>query len=125
MFLAIGLVAGAMGGLFGIGGGIVIVPALALLLGFAQKKAQGTSLVALVAPVGILGLVTYYKAGNVDLKAGAWIAGGFVLGSLAGAVLANQLGNDLMKRMFGAFLVIVGLYIFFTAGQPPVRHLPN
>src|SRR5690349_16911999 len=66
--ILIGLVGGVCGGLFGIGGGVIVVPALVFLMGYSQHKAQGTSLVALLAPVGILGVINYYKANNVDMQ---------------------------------------------------------
>ena len=78
--IIIGLAAGVLGGLFGIGGGIIIVPALGLAFGFSQHKAQGTSLVALLAPVGLLALMNYYREGNADLVKGAWIAAAFFVG---------------------------------------------
>lgn len=108
-----GLVAGVCGGLFGIGGGIIIVPFLVYALGFTQKKAQGTSLVALLAPVGLLGLMEYYKNGDADIKKGALIAAGFVFGAFAGSKFAVGISDDIMRKSFAAFLVIVGLYMFF------------
>ncbi|MBS1724844.1 MAG: sulfite exporter TauE/SafE family protein [Armatimonadetes bacterium] len=108
-----GLVAGACGGLFGIGGGVVIVPFLVLALGYSQHKAQGTSLVALLAPVGILGLIEYYKRGEADLKSGAFVALGFVVGAWGGSKTAVQLPEEAMRRTFAGFLVLLGLYLFF------------
>ena len=110
LYVAIGLVAGVCGGVFGIGGGIVIVPALVWLGQFDQRRAQGTSLVALLAPIGLLGLMNYYKAGEADIKAGAWIAGAFVLGAFFGSKIALSLAEDTMRRGFGAFLILVGVY---------------
>jgi uncharacterized membrane protein YfcA len=111
--LLIGIVAGVMGGLFGIGGGIVIVPLLITLFGFSQLRAQGTSLVALLAPVGLLGLMNYYRSGNADLVKGAWIAGGFVVGAFLGSKIAVGLDDLLMRRIFAGFLVLVAVYLFF------------
>lgn len=111
--LLIGIIAGVMGGLFGIGGGIVIVPMLIGLFGFSQLKAQGTSLVALLAPVGLLGLMNYYQSGNADLVKGAWIAGGFIIGAFLGSRIAVGLDDLLMRRLFAGFLVAVALYLFF------------
>lgn len=110
--LAIGVAAGLSGGLFGIGGGIVIVPALAVALGFSQQKAQGTSLVALLAPVGLLALLEYHKRGEADLKVGALIAAGFVAGSFFGARLAVELNETTMRKAFAVFLVTVGVWMF-------------
>lgn len=110
--LIIGAVAGVTGGLFGIGGGIIIVPALIAACQFSQQKAQGTSLVALVAPVGILGLIEYYKRGEADLKMGAIIALGFIFGSLGGAKLAVNLDEAVMRKSFAVFLVAVAVWLF-------------
>lgn len=113
LLVVCGIVAGVCGGLFGIGGGIVIVPFLVFVLGFAQKRAQGTSLVALLAPVGLLGLLEYRKNGDADLAKGALIAAGFVLGAWGGSKIAVGLSDDVMQKSFAAFLVLVGLYLFF------------
>lgn len=112
-FILLGLVAGTMGGLFGIGGGIIIVPALVLAAGFSQQMAQGTSMVALLAPVGIFGLMNYYKDHSADLYRGALIALGFLAGAYFGSKLALSLDEALMRRMFASLLVVVGLYMFF------------
>ena len=105
--LLIGGLAGVLGGTFGIGGGILIVPALVMGLGFSQQKAQGTSLVALLAPVGILALLEYYKRGDVDLKIGGIIALGFLFGAFGGSRLALGFDEITMRRAFAGFLVIV------------------
>lgn len=111
--LAIGIVAGISGGLFGIGGGIVIVPALIWTMGFSQKQAQGTSLVALLAPVGLLGLLNYYRDGYADLRAGAWIAVGFLGGAMLGSKLALSLDESLLRRAFALFLVCTAAQLWF------------
>jgi len=101
------------GGTFGIGGGILIVPALVFALGFSQQKSQGTSLVALLAPVGILALIEYYKRGQVDFKVGGIIALGFLFGGLAGSKLALGLDEVTMRRSFALFLVLIAGLLFF------------
>lgn len=111
--LAIGILAGFSGGLFGIGGGIVIVPALALAFGYSQQKAQGTSLVALLAPVGLLALMEYYRKGDADLKVGALVALGFFVGAVGGARLALHLDEVVMRKGFAVFLVVIAAYLFF------------
>lgn len=113
VFALIGVFAGTVGGLFGIGGGVVILPALIYLKGFEQKMAQGTSLVALLAPVGLLGLMNYHKAGLADLKAGAWIALGFFGGAFLGSKIAIGLDEVLMRKGFAVFLMLVALNMFF------------
>jgi len=110
--ILLGVVAGVAGGMFGIGGGIIIVPALILLFGYTQHKAQGTSLVALLAPVGALGLMNYYRENNADLVSGAWIALGFFGGAFLGSRIALGLDPDVMRKTFAVFLVVVGIYMF-------------
>ncbi|MBX7134278.1 MAG: sulfite exporter TauE/SafE family protein [Fimbriimonadaceae bacterium] len=111
--IIIGLIAGISSGLFGIGGGIVIVPMLIFAFEFGQRKAQGTSLVALLAPVGLLGLWNYVKADQADLGKGAWIAGGFVLGAFFGSKIAVGLDDALMRKLFAGFLVLIAIFLFF------------
>jgi uncharacterized membrane protein YfcA len=108
---AVGVLAGIFGGLFGIGGGVVVVPALVYLAGFTQQKAQGTSLAALLAPVGILGALTYAKVGGVEWKSAAIIAVGFILGAYGGAKVAIVLDELLMRRLFAAFLVLIAVQL--------------
>jgi len=111
--LVIGSLAGILGGSFGIGGGILIVPALVIGLGFSQQKAQGTSLVALLAPVGILALMEYYKRGNADLKVGTFVAVGFLFGAFGGSKIALGLDETMMRRGFAAFLIVVAIWLLF------------
>lgn len=109
----IGIVAGIGGGFFGIGGGIIIVPAMVFLLGFDQKMAQGTSLVALLAPVGLLGLINYYQEGKADLAAGAWIAVFFFGGAWLGSKLSLGLDEVVLRKSFALFLVLIAAQMFF------------
>lgn len=109
--LGIGLFAGVCGGLFGIGGGLVIVPAAILALGFSQHKAQGTSLALLMMPVGIFGVVNYWRDGQVDIVKAIWIGLGFLGGSYLGSKLALNLDPLTMRRVFAAFLIIVAVYL--------------
>ena len=101
----LGLVAGVLSGMFGIGGGIVIVPALVLFFGFEAHRATGTSLGALLLPVGFFGALNYYKAGSVQVGAAAAIAIGLALGAWAGSKLALDLSPRIMQRSFAVFLV--------------------
>ena len=105
----IGLVAGVLAGLFGIGGGVVIVPALILLAGFGVTKAAGTSLAALLLPVGALGAWQYWQAGLIDLRAALVLAVGILLGAYLGARLGISLPAATVQRGFGVLLVVVGL----------------
>jgi uncharacterized membrane protein YfcA len=104
----IGLVGGVLSGLFGIGGGLVIVPALVLLAGFPIALAAGTSLAALLLPVGLFGAIEYFRAGNVDVRAAAVIAFGLLLGAYFGARLGTSLPPQMVQRAFGVFLLVVG-----------------
>ncbi len=114
--LAIGLAAGVAGGLFGIGGGAIMVPAMVLLLGMDQKFATGTSVAAQILPIGILAAVVYHKNGNLNIRYAVIIALGLVLGNLFGALFANQsfVSSELMKKLYGIFLFAIGArYLFF------------
>jgi hypothetical protein len=113
--LALGLVAGVASGLFGIGGGLVIVPALVGLLHFDQKSAVGTSLSALLLPVSLGGVYSYYAAGKLDLSVAALIALGLVGGALAGARIALRLPTVTVKRLYAIFLVIIAVRFISTA----------
>ena len=105
----IGLAGGVLSGLFGIGGGLVIVPGLILLLGMTPKLAAGTSLAALLLPVGILGAIEYWRAGYVDVRLALLLAVGILIGAFIGARLAIGLPSELIQRAFGVLLVLVGL----------------
>ncbi len=114
--LLIGLVAGIAGGMFGIGGGAIMVPAMVLLLGMDQKFATGTSIAAQIFPIGILGAAVYYRNGNMNIKHAALIAAGLVLGNLIGAQFANQpfISGETMKKLYGVFLLVIGFrYLFY------------
>lgn len=109
--LILGLASGVFVGLFGIGGGAVMVPAMVLLMGMDQKLASGTSLGAQILPIGILGALVYYRSGNLNIKYSLVLALGLVIGGLVGALFTNQpyISSETMKRMFGVFLIVVGV----------------
>lgn len=107
--IILGLVAGALSGLIGIGGGIIIVPALVFLFSFSQKEAQGTTLALLIPPLGIFAATAYYKAGYVDLRAAGLIIVGFIVGSLITAHYAVNLPSALISKLFGVFLLLVAI----------------
>ena len=115
IFLGIGLAAGVLSGLFGIGGGIVIVPALILLARMAPVTATGTSLGALLLPVGALGAYQYYRAGHTDIRASLLVAVGLFLGAYFGARFALGLDPVLLRRAFAVFLVLVAVRLW-TSG---------
>ena len=112
-YLLLGLAAGTLSGLIGIGGGILIVPALVFLFGFTQQQAQGTTLALLVPPIGIFAAWTYYQKGFVDIKIAAIIAVGFIVGSFLGARFATGISNAMLGKIFGVFLVLIGLKMIF------------
>lgn len=109
LYLLLGLGVGALSGLIGIGGGVLITPALIYLFGFSQHNAQGTTLALLVPPIGLLGAWTYFQQGYVDIKVAVFICLGFVFGGLIGAKLAVGLPEDMLRRVFGAAMIVVGL----------------
>ena len=109
--LTVGLVAGLAGGMFGIGGGAIMVPALVLWLGLDQKVATGTSLAAQVLPIGLVGAWVYHRSGNLQLNYAVIMVLGLLLGNGLGALLANQpfVSSELMKKLYGGFLLVLGV----------------
>lgn len=105
-YLILGLVAGAFSGLVGLGGGIILIPALVYIFGLSQQSAQGTTLALMVPPIGILAAYTYYKSGYVDLKVAALICCGFLFGGLFGAKLGVVINQFLLKKIFAVSLLI-------------------
>ena len=105
ILLLIGMAAGMLSGLVGVGGGIIVVPALVFFLGFSQHEAQGTSLGLLLLPVGILAVMNYYNKGFIDIKVVIIMSIAFVLGSWLGSKLALSLPQDTVKKVFGLFLL--------------------
>ena len=114
IFLLIGLVVGMVSGVVGIGGGILFVPALVWLAGMDQHKAQGTSLGALLAPIGILAFMEYYRKGNADLRVALLLAVGFLVGGYFGAVGAQHISELWLRRIFALTLVVLGGRMFFS-----------
>ncbi|MGA2535182.1 MAG: sulfite exporter TauE/SafE family protein [Terracidiphilus sp.] len=112
--LLVGLVVGMVSGVVGIGGGILFVPALIWLLGMDQHKAQGTSLGALLAPVGFFAFYEYYRKGNADIRVAALLAAGFLVGGYFGAVGAQHIPEIWLRRIFALTLIVVGGRMWFT-----------
>jgi len=112
-FVAIGLGAGVLAGMFGIGGGIVIVPALVLLAKFPPQTATGTSLAIFLLPIGLLGALAYYKAGHVRVVPALLLALGVFLGSPVGARIAQGMSAPALRRSFAVFLVVVAARMWF------------
>lgn len=114
MMLLIGLLVGMLSGVVGIGGGILFVPALVWLAGMSQHKAQGTSLGALLAPVGILAFLEYYRKGNADLRVAFLLAAGFLVGGYFGAAGAQHISDLWLRRIFALTLIAVGGRMWFS-----------
>lgn len=115
ILIAIGLLAGVLAGLFGIGGGILIVPALILLMKLPATTATGTSLAALLLPVGALGAYEYWRHGHVDIRAALIIAAGLFFGAWVGARMAIQIHPFVLRRMFAVFLAVVAVRLWIRA----------
>lgn len=111
--ILIGLAAGVLGGMVGVGGGIIMVPALVYFLAFSQHRAQGTSLALMLFPVGILGVINYYRKGYVDLRVAGLLAVGFVLGSYLGSRFSLSLPQSAVKKIFAAVMLLVALRMLF------------
>jgi uncharacterized membrane protein YfcA len=105
----IGLLAGFVGGSLGVGGGIIIVPALVFLMGFTQHEAQGTYLAVLLFPIGILGVINYYKGGYVEFKYALILIIAFLAGSYLGSLMAVRLPDDVLRKIFGIFMLLVSI----------------
>jgi uncharacterized membrane protein YfcA len=129
--LVLGVVAGVFSGMFGIGGGLVIVPALIFFFHVDLKTAVGTSLFALLWPVGLLGLRAYWQQNHLRINQGAWIAVGLFFGAYVGARITLALPNVTMKRVYAVFLIVVGFYLLYTtrgASDPrpkPAEDVPS
>ena len=113
--LLTGLAGGIASGLFGIGGGTIMVPILGLLLGFTQHRAQGTSLVALIPPTGLLAVLAYGKAGYVDWRTGLLLVPGVFLGGIAGGNLAKRIPSVAMRKIFAALMFLLGVYQIYSS----------
>ena len=105
----LGLVAGVVSGLFGVGGAIVIIPGLVLIAKLPQHTAHGTSLAALLLPVGLLGALEYYKRGQVNIAYAAVVAVGLLIGAYFGARLAGSMSDVMLRKAFGVFLLLISV----------------
>jgi uncharacterized membrane protein YfcA len=111
--LILGIIAGYFSGLVGIGGGVIIVPALVLLFGFNEHTAQGTTLALLIPPIGILAVVSYFQKGYVDIKTAIIIALGFFIGGYIGGKMAVGLPEAILKKVFGITIIAIGVKMLF------------
>lgn len=114
ILILIGVAAGMLSGLVGVGGGIIIVPALVYLLGYSQKNAQGTSLAVLVLPVAIVSVFYYYKAGYINLKVVPLICVGFLIGGYFGSKLVLSLPENTVKKIFAIIMILVAIKMLFV-----------
>lgn len=115
IFAAIGILGGLVAGLFGVGGGIVIVPALIYWAGFSQHRATGTSIAVLLPPIGLAAALEYYRHGNVDVRAAIILATTVFLGAWVGAYAANQIQGPYLRLSFGVFVCALGVYLIYGA----------
>ena len=113
LYLVLGLVAGILGGMFGIGGGIVVIPAFIYIFGMSQHMAQGTTLALMVPPIGLLAAWTYYNHGDVNLKVATFVCIGFFIGGLLGAKLAVGIPDAMLKKTFGVAMLAIALQMIF------------
>ncbi len=125
MLLIIGLLTGVLGGLVGVGGGIILVPALVFFLGFSQLDAQGTSLALIMFPVGILGVIQYYKEGHVDFKIVILLAIGFVLGSFLGSKISLNINQQIVRKIFACLMIFIAIKMLFFDQQKPSQKKEN
>jgi uncharacterized protein len=123
--LLLGLAVGILVGLLGVGGGVVLVPALAYFLHMDQHSAQGTSLLILLPPVGLGALREYWKQGQVDLRAGILSAAGMLLGGYAGSLIALPMQAGHLKAWFGGFLMLAAVLLWGKTREPAVPATPS
>ncbi len=109
LYIILGLVAGIFSGMFGIGGGTILIPVLVYLFGLTQHQAQGTTLAILVPPIGLLAALRYYYSGNVKLNIAAFICLGFIVGGLLGAHVIQGVSDLTLKRLFGVYLAVIAI----------------
>lgn len=122
--IAVGFVGGVLSGLLGIGGGALFVPAMVLLLDVPQQEAQGISL-AVIVVTAVVGAVTHYRHGNVDVRTAAWVVGPAVVASVVGASIAGALSSQALQRVFGAVILFVSLQMLYTSFRMPEAGGPD
>ena len=113
IIIMVGLAAGMLSGLVGVGGGIIIVPSLVYFIGFSQKTAQGTSLAMIMLPVGIFGVMQYYKQGHVDFRIVGLLAIGFLAGSFFGSKIALSISQETLKKVFAILMIVIAVKMLF------------
>lgn len=113
LLVVIGLLAGLFSGLVGLGGGIIIIPALVFLLGMNQHTAQGTSIALMLPPIGLLAAINYYKTGAINITYAIIIASAFFIGGYFGSKIAISLPEAIVRKVFAAFMILMGLKMLF------------
>jgi uncharacterized protein len=113
IIIVVGIAAGILSGLVGVGGGIIIVPSLVYFIGFSQKTAQGTSLALIMLPVGIFGVLQYYKQGHVDYRIVGLLAIGFLAGSFLGSKIALNISQETLKKVFAILMIFIAIKMLF------------
>ena len=113
ILICLGVFTGMLSGVVGVGGGIILVPALVYLLGFSQLNAQGTSLALIMFPVGILGVLQYYKNDHIDFSIVLILAIGFIIGSFFGSKIALNIPQDITKKIFASLMIIIAVKMLF------------
>lgn len=114
LLIIIGVITGVMAGMLGIGGAIIMIPALVFIMGLTQQTAQGTSLAVMLPPIGIIAAYNYYKAGQVNIKFALILAAAFLIGSYFGSKLALSIPQPLLKKIFGVLLLLVAAKMLFS-----------
>ena len=125
MLIIIGFFTGVLGGMVGVGGGIILVPALVFIMGFSQMDAQGTSLALIMFPVGILAVLQYYKQGHVDFNIVFLLAAGFIIGSLLGSKISLSIPQQTVKKLFAVLMLIIACKMLFfdkSSKESPKDH---
>jgi hypothetical protein len=113
ILVVIGLITGAVGGMLGIGGALILIPALVYFMGFSQHEAIGTSLAVMLPPIGLFAAYNYYKAGQVNIKYALIIAAAFMIGSYFTSRLALKMPENLIRKIFSVFIILIAIRMFF------------
>jgi uncharacterized membrane protein YfcA len=114
ILILIGIVTGVTAGMLGIGGAIIMIPAMVYFLGFSQQMAQGTSLAVMLPPIGIIAALNYYKAGQANIKFALIVAVAFIVGSYFGSKLALNIPQQMLKKIFGILLLLIAAKMLFS-----------
>jgi hypothetical protein len=117
ILIVIGLITGAVGGMLGIGGALILIPALVYFVGFSQHEAIGTSLAVMLPPIGLFAAYNYYKAGQVNIKYALIIAAAFMIGSYFTSRLALKMPENLIRKIFSVFIILIAVRMFFQTNN--------